>query len=587
MDSRDRHGPNDKVTITLRETETFFLFDLPQLTEDAGTEAGRAVIEENERYRRIMSGAGRKTVDAETQTAQLYTKTRGTYVGREERKNKATFVNNWVMHDAYRDEEKIGAGEPDERDRFKFPRDKPSELHHLQPEDQLAAIAATDAYVDATRVTLRILASKRYEEAQKRFAGLLRQDPCDPALELVYALEPLWRHENERTRRRTVSAFRWNPANGSLLAVGYGAVAKSSSPDEPSPADGLVLLWCAKNPSEPDRCYEFGSPVSDLDWSKSRPNLLAVGFYDGLVRVVDVSKKQLAVVRQSQRESSPSYEPHWQVQWWPMFDDRLDPREQLYTSNQDGRISFYPAKEAFASRQIFKLQRIQGRIPGVRRVNHCLGHDIPISRSPGALLLRRHPDQPDIYLVGTEEGCVLRCSTAQPQQHLDSFLAHDGPIYSLEFSPFCGKLLLSCGADWTTRIWAEGLDEPLLCFGTRMASVSAAAWSPRNSTIFASAVGNEICIWDIRRKTHRPASVTRVCEDTNARLRCLEFTRTGEQIVAADDEGVVYVIGLTGMPLPPFDQTQTLVEALRKALLTKPEILARLAKIGQPFGAVV
>lgn len=125
-------------------------------------------------------------------------------------------------------------------------------------------------------------------------------------------------------------------------------------------------------------------------------------------------------------------------------------------------------------------------------MNHCLGHDVPISRSPGALLLRRHPDQPSVYLVGTEEGCVLRCSTAQPQQHLGSFLAHDGPVYSLEFSPFCGKLVLSCGADWTTRLWAEGLDEPLFSFGTRMACVSAAAWSPRNSTIFASALANEV-----------------------------------------------------------------------------------------------
>lgn len=93
-------------------------------------------------------------------------------------------------------------------------------------------------------------------------------------------------------------------------------------------------------------------------------------------------------------------------------------------------------------------------------------------------------------------------------------------------------------------------------------------------------------MWDIRRKTHRPASVTRVCEG-NARLQRLEFTRSGEQIVAADDEGVVYVMGLTGMPLPPFDQTQTLVEALSKALLTKPETLRKLAKIGQPFDAVV
>lgn len=84
-----------------------------------------------------------------------------------------------------------------------------------------------EGYEDAARVVLRILASKQHGEAQKRFAGLLRQDPCDPDLELVYGLETLWRHESPRALKRPVAAFSWNPVNGSLLAVGYGAPGKS------------------------------------------------------------------------------------------------------------------------------------------------------------------------------------------------------------------------------------------------------------------------------------------------------------------------------------------------------------------------
>lgn len=73
------------------------------------------------------------------------------------------------------------------------------------------------------------------------------------------------------------------------------------------------MIWCAKNPTEPDRCYEFESSVSDLDWSRTRPNLLAVGFYDGSLRVIDVSKKQLCIVWQPDDKVTPSFEPHWQV----------------------------------------------------------------------------------------------------------------------------------------------------------------------------------------------------------------------------------------------------------------------------------
>ncbi|KAJ8679971.1 hypothetical protein QAD02_015758 [Eretmocerus hayati] len=640
MASREVFSPDARVTITLRETETLFLFELPQLTAAADTEEGRLVMEENERYTAMMGGAGRKSVDAEAQTPQLYTKTRSTLVERHECNNAATFVNNWVMYDDLNQMSQfddgmpkssgLGAGEPmqqrldEKRNRLILPQRQKqqqglasrgtntSNERHLMledgstgnEEDEVAALGRKQGYEDASRMALRVLASKRFEEAHKRFAGLLKEDPRDPDLTLTYSLELLWRHAIPATRDRPVSCFRWNPVNASLIAVGYTAPnadsASNSNDEGPAPAQGLVLIWCAKNPSEPDRLFEFNSPVSDLDWSSSKPNYLGIGFYDGMVRIVDVSKKKLSIVRQSERKTSPSYEPHWQVQWWPVETDSLDARylpEYLYTSNQDGRVCYYPAIEEFPSREIMRVMRVEGKIPGVTRSNQCPSSEVPLSRSPGVLLLRRHPSQPGLYLLGTDEGCVLRCSTSQPHGHLGSFLAHDGPIYSLEFSPFCDKVLLSCGADWCSRVWADGLDEPLLVFGTSMTCVAAAAWSPVNSTIFASAVGNEICIWDLSRKTRRPASVLRLTtQSTNSsktstlastpsssRFTKLEFSRGGEQLVAADDSGNVYVYALSGMPLPPLDQRGSLMRALRNSLGTRPEIIDRLIKLGPPF----
>lgn len=102
----------------------------------------------------------------------------------------------------------------------KFPEKKTDE-RSLGKSQQLETIGEREAYEDATRITLRILASRDYEEAQKRFAGLSRQDPCDLDLELIYGLELLWKHSSYRTRRKAIAAFRWNPVNASLLAVGY------------------------------------------------------------------------------------------------------------------------------------------------------------------------------------------------------------------------------------------------------------------------------------------------------------------------------------------------------------------------------
>ncbi|XP_033230208.1 WD repeat-containing protein 78-like isoform X2 [Belonocnema kinseyi] len=530
----------DKVTIILKETETFFIFEMPQLTEDQRTPEGAAVLAENERYKYITVGAGsnRKLADAETQTPQVHTKPRGTYLGRNMRRNQGTFVSNWEMSDTYQSLETM-----EEVNGLLYPRSAKSKkrvehqgVSHKFPkvenqadvlsiDDQLHCIYLKPSFREATHVMLRILASNLYITAQKRFTGLIKQDPYAMNLEFTYSLDLLWTFSSVMVQGRPVTCFCWSYENPNVLAVGYGALKSSEV------KDGILVLWCAKNPSYPGRNYFFDSPISSLDWSKEKPNLLATGFYDGTVRVIDVTGKETMVVQQSQRKTSPTYEPHWQVQWWS-GDDHFDQQEFIYTSNQDGRVFCYRTGEDFICMEVMKVARIEGKIEGVKKTVHGIFYDVPISRNPGALVLRKHPTLNSIYFVGTDEGCVHRCSTNYLHQHIDSFLAHDGPIYSMEFSPYCPKIFLTAGADWCTRIWADGIMEPLITLSTKMAWVRSATWCPTNSTIIATIVNNEICIWDIKRKTYKPTSITILPKEST--LLLLEFTKNGNQLVAAD-----------------------------------------------------
>ena len=440
------------------------------------------------------------------------------------------------------------------------------------PDDQLNYIYANASFREATRVMLRILASNLFISAQKRFTGLIKQDPYSMDLEFTYSLDLLWTFSSPVILDRPVSCFCWSYENPSVLAVGY--VASKSSEIE----DGVLILWCAKNPSHPGRIHFFDSPISSLDWSREKPNLLAIGFYDGTVRVIDVKSIDLLLVGQSQRKTSPSYLPQWQVQWWS-GDDNFDQQEFIYTSNQDGRIFSYRTGEDFICMEVMKVPRIEGKIEGVKKTDHGIIYDVPISRSPGALVLRKHPILNNIYFVGTDEGCVHRCSTNYLHQHIDSFLAHDGPLYSMEFSPYCPKIFLTAGADWCTRIWADGIMEPLITLSTKIAWVRCAAWCPTNSTIIATIVDNEICIWDIKRKTYKPTSITILPREST--LLLLEFTKNGNQLVAADSKGVIYIYNLEGMPFPPFDQVHVLMSSIEKALITKPALLKKLKKLNE------
>ncbi|KAL0133151.1 hypothetical protein PUN28_000720 [Cardiocondyla obscurior] len=579
----------ETVTITLKETQTFFVFELAQMTEDLHTPEGQAVLQENKNYEYVTIGPGsnRKLSDIETQTIRVLTKSRGTYCGLKPRRNRGTFVNNWVIHDIYAAPELIidrnqhavvhtkeSMRQLREAQEFQYKLPEPETISEQSPEEQLSRIYQETRFLDAVYVMERIIANNVFIEALKRFTGLIKCDPYALDLKFDYRLDLLWTFACEMVRGRSVSAFRWSPANASVLAVAYGAKTESDK------TDGVLLIWCAKNPSQPGREYIFDSPLSDIDWSRKRPNLLAIGFYDGSVKVIDVSTRNINIIRQSYRETSAACAPHWQVQWWS-GDEQFDYQEQIYTSDEDGRVYCYRLGEDFVATEIMRLYRVEGKLSGISRTDHCVVYDVPINRQPSALILRRHPVINNVYFVCSDEGCVYRCSMNYLGRHIDSFVAHDGPIYSFEFSPFCQKLFLTCGADWCIRIWAEDLTEPLITLSTVMACVRNACWSPTCSTIIASIVNEQICVWDINRKTHIPVSIT--TSTNGSRLVAVDFTANGNQLVVVDVEGIVYVYNLEGMPFPPFDQTKVLIKSIRKALATKPELLKKLKNFGPPF----
>jgi dynein intermediate chain 2, axonemal len=68
------------------------------------------------------------------------------------------------------------------------------------------------------------------------------------------------------------------------------------------------------------------------------------------------------------------------------------------------------------------------------------------------------------FLVGCESGAILSCNrkAKNPSDRVaGAFYGHHGPVYGLKRHPFAVKYFLSVG-DWTARIWAEDLKQPLI-----------------------------------------------------------------------------------------------------------------------------
>lgn len=76
------------------------------------------------------------------------------------------------------------------------------------------------------------------------------------------------------------------------------------------------LILRVQNPVNPERRYRFDQPVTAVEFSKETPQLLAVGFFNGMIQVLDISDSDTdCIVAKSQRNASSGFEPIWDMKW--------------------------------------------------------------------------------------------------------------------------------------------------------------------------------------------------------------------------------------------------------------------------------
>ena len=144
-------------------------------------------------------------------------------------------------------------------------------------------------------------------------------------------LLPLWRFEDSRTRRKMVTALAWNVGFSDLFAVGYGSY------DFMRQGSGLICVFTLKNVACPEYLFTAESGVMSLDFSDSAHPLLAVGCYDGSVRVYDVRKRENKPIFSSDGQKFKHSDPVWEVKWARAAPGAPQPAEPcFYSASSDG-----------------------------------------------------------------------------------------------------------------------------------------------------------------------------------------------------------------------------------------------------------
>ncbi|CAF0853290.1 unnamed protein product [Brachionus calyciflorus] len=385
------------------------------------------------------------------------------------------------------------------------------------------------------------------------------------------SLEKLWTYSCGLTRDRNVSCMVWNKKNKDIMAAGYG---KFEFNDDPS---GLVCCWSLKNPEFPERFFKTESGVTSLAFSQKNSNLLAVGLFNGNILVFDVRNNNTIPLISTNDSEHKHLSPVWNLTWTDKDRNSSsgdpDEMEVIMSISSDGRVTQWMIRKGFESSDYLKLKRVLNKGSGSKKDKEK--SEGLISRNSGGLCFDIWDNDKAIYLCGTEEGFIHRCSTSYNEQYLDTYLGHMGPIYKLAWSPFSKNTFLSGSADWTIRLWMINRLSPCLVFNSSSKSVFDICWSTKSATLFCCVNENFIELWDLSKSTLDPIYSTQPLG--TAKLTSISYSPNSDCLVVGSSDGSLYIYAIKNLPPPTTEKdlediiTQSLISQLENVKIDEED----------------
>uniref|UniRef100_A0A665TVC3 Dynein axonemal intermediate chain 4 n=1 Tax=Echeneis naucrates TaxID=173247 RepID=A0A665TVC3_ECHNA len=369
-------------------------------------------------------------------------------------------------------------------------------------------------------------------------------------------LERLWAFSCEFSRGRSVSSMTWNKKNSDLLAVGYG------ESDSTTQRPGLVCCWSLKNPTWPDHVLVCDSAVMSLDFSVSSPWQLAVGLQNGSIIIYNIQMDNRSQVFTSSACLNRHLGPVWQLRWTQQGLSLTgeEMAEALFSVSADGRISKWAViNNGLDCTDVMKLKRNHN----MKKNNKGQMTENVLSAMVSGLCVDFHPLDSSLYLVGTEEGLIHKCSCSNSQQFLETFRKHFGPVSHIAWSPFSPDMFLSCSSDWTIQLWKQDYHKPVLSFTSIQKAVCDIKWSPKWATVFGAVNEGQLEIWNLNASILDPVAVQPA--PFGVKMTSLLFAKKTDCVMVGDSHGQVTVYQLENLSVGDRCQVKVLEELVLSA----------------------
>eukprot|EP00053_Salpingoeca_punica_P012141 m.108493 g.108493 ORF g.108493 m.108493 type:complete len:686 (-) comp15870_c0_seq2:269-2326(-) len=347
-------------------------------------------------------------------------------------------------------------------------------------------------------------------------------DPSDEFRATEGSLLPLWKFSYEPFKKRTVTGLAWSPLYNDQFAASYGSY------DYNKQSGGGIAVFSLKNPSAPEFAFVTTSGVMCIDFCPDTPSLLAAGMYDGSIAVYQLlyDDSNSKPIYQSTVKSGKHNDPVWQIKWLKTAEGEA---KMFTTVSSDGVVcSWMLVKNELQRSELTRLVSTDETVDKVFALNS------------GTCFAFKPDDH--VFLVGTEEGMVRKCSKAYSSKYLHTFEAHSMAVYALHWNPFDSNVFISCSGDWSVKIWDQNFHRPCLSFdfGSPVGDV---AWAPYSSTIFAAVTPDAVYVCDISQDKYEPLCAQPLVRKN--KLTHIAFNPIHPIILVGDDHGNVQCLKLS------------------------------------------
>ncbi|XP_013407902.1 WD repeat-containing protein 34 [Lingula anatina] len=326
-----------------------------------------------------------------------------------------------------------------------------------------------------------------------------------------------------------VTGLSWN-STGSVLAAAFGKFDHEDWCTHKSALCSWNLDRRNINSTKPDISVDLPSCLMCIAFHPKQPSWIAGGTFTGEVMLWDTSKEDEMLIASSGIGGDAHREPVSKLRWIPDPESR-GKKFNIVSISSDGKILVW---------QIFPHQQALRLIDGFVLLTESLPRNFRPKgqrgdQEVGVTCISFSYEDPMTFVIGSESGCIFKCSTnakgTPAGRHITSsvplnspvtfaFNPHHGPVYDVQCSPFHRNLFMSCGSDTSARLYSMLQGHPITIMEPSAGYLFSSKWSPVRPMVFAVATEDGyLLIYDLKHSHVTPVQKLEAKEP----LYALEF----------------------------------------------------------------